>query len=93
MNPQYFSKCPSVDFRNSIFVSTVPEHRYFHLTLCGKFYYATDDWQPIFPVSKDKKWYVYELNKSQVPKYLGTIKLTKKLKTPCDVQCIQNLID
>jgi len=91
-DPQYFASCPPIDFSNSIFVSKIPEHLYFHLALCGPFYYATDNWQPKFPISEGKKWKVYELDKKNKPKFLGNLVLKKNFDTPCNVECINFLI-
>jgi hypothetical protein len=91
-NMQYFTKCPKIKYNESIFVSDKPDHRNFHLSLCGSLFYATDDWQPKFPISNDKTWNVFKLTQSVEPKNLGKVVLKQKLETPCNTGCMLELI-
>lgn len=88
------TKCPNINYKESVFVSAKPDQKFFVLTYCGVLNYLTDNWAPQLKVS-DTNYQVYFLQSSDqkidiTP--IGRLKVNKEIIGPCDKNCIEKLI-
>ena len=86
----------SKNSNSTIYVSKKPNHSYLALSLFGKFYYLTDDWQPTFiPKQFEGEYEVKEITGESCAEDIykvGQMEFNKEIKGPINSIQIKDLI-
>ena len=76
----------SFESNKTIYISDIPNHSFFAMALLGKFYYITDNWQPMFlPKQFKGKYKLKEINGdicARKIRNIDNVNVTKAIRGP-----------